>query len=433
MSLGTVAIIGSPNVGKSTLFNRIVGQKSAIVDDTPGITRDRLIKKVSWLTKEFYLIDTGGIEVKNRIFQEEIRIQAEIAIKEANIIIFVCDGRLGLTGDDKYIARLLYKVEKPIILAVNKIDNIEKIDYASEFYSLGLGDPHIISSEHGIGVGDLLDEVIKLLPKGENNYNDAITFSIIGRPNVGKSTLLNAMVSDNRAIVSSIEGTTRDATDTPFIYNEKKYVAIDTAGLKKKGKIFESIDKYSSIRTMKAIENAEIALFLLDASVGITEQDKHVVGYAHTLNKGIVFLVNKIDIKRKDIELQEFDKEIRKEFKFLDYVDILYISAKNKTNIKKVFMEIDKTNESYCKRVNTSPLNDVISRAIEMNEAPDFNGGRLKIYYVEQIESKQPTFVFFVNNPKFVHFSYTRFLENRIREAFEFVNVPIKIIFRKRK
>ena len=433
MSWGVVAIIGSPNVGKSTLFNRIVGSRSAIVDNTPGITRDRLYQKATWLTKDFYLIDTGGIELKNRPFQEEIRAQAEIAIKEADLIIFVTDAKLGLTGDDKLVARMLYKCKKPVILAVNKVDSIEKIDEASEFYALGLGDPLPISSEHGIGVGDLLDKVVKSLPnKKYKDYKDAIKFSIIGRPNVGKSTLVNALVGEHRVIVSNISGTTRDATDTKFTHDKQDYVVIDTAGLKKRGKIFESIDKYSALRTLKAIDRADIALFLIDASVGITEQDKHVVGYAHDAHKAIIFLVNKWDIKKKGLEANSFIKEVKKEFKFLDYSNVLFISALRKSNIEKVFNEIKETHESFNKRIKTSVLNDVILDAVQMNESPNFKGGRLKVYYAEQISVAPPTFVLFVNNPTYAHFSYLRYLENRLREAFSYQNVPLKMVLRRK-
>ncbi len=433
MSLGVVAIIGSPNVGKSTLFNRVIGKKTSIVDNTPGITRDRLYSKATWLTKDFYLIDTGGIELKDRPFQEEIRTQAEIAIKEADLIVFVTDGKLGLTGDDKLVARMLHKSNKPIILAVNKIDSIEKIDEASEFYALGLGEPLAISAEHGIGVGDLLDRIVKSLPnKKYKEYTDAIKFSVIGRPNVGKSTLVNSLIGENRVIVSDIEGTTRDATDTEFTHNNKNYVAIDTAGLKKRGKIYESIDKYSALRTLRAIDRANISLFLIDASVGITEQDKHVVGYAYEANKAIIFIVNKWDIKKKDMDAAKFIKEIRKEFKFLDYVNILFVSALNKTNIEKIFEEINKTNESYYKRIKTSTLNQVVLDAHQMNEAPDFKGGRLRIYYSEQISVGPPTIVLFVNNPIYAHFSYIRYIENKLRETFEFINIPLKIVLRRK-
>ncbi|MCQ2752782.1 MAG: ribosome biogenesis GTPase Der [Bacilli bacterium] len=434
MALGTVAIIGSPNVGKSTLFNRIVGERRAIVDNTPGITRDRLYAKATWLTKDFYLIDTGGIELHKRPFQEEIRAQAEIAITEADLIVFVTDAKIGLTDDDKLVARMLYKCHKPIILAVNKVDSVEKLDEASEFYALGLGDPLPISSEHGIGVGDLLDKIVKTLPKKRYvDYPNAISFALIGRPNVGKSTLLNALLNEKRAIVSNIAGTTRDATDTPFTHDGQNYVAIDTAGLKKRGKIFESIDKYSALRTLKAIDRAEIALFLVDASEGLTEQDKHVVGYAHDANKAIIFLVNKWDNKKKEFNIASFTKDIRREFKFLDYVHILFISALKKQHLDQVYQELLATHEAYHQRIKTSTLNDVVLEAIQMNEAPDFHGGRLKIYYAEEINSAPPTFVFFANNPEYAHFSYVRYLENRLRDAFSFYNVPLKILFRKKK
>jgi len=432
MALGVVALIGSPNVGKSTLFNRIVGSREAIVDNTPGITRDRLYSKASWLTKDFYLIDTGGIEIKNRPFQEEIRAQAEIAIKEADLIVFICDGKLGLTGDDKYVSKILHKSNKPIILAVNKIDSIEKIDEASEFYALGFGEPMAISSEHGIGVGDLLDKIVKELPTKEyKDYKDSIKFTVIGRPNVGKSTLVNSLIGENRTIVSNIEGTTRDATDTEFSRDGINYVAIDTAGLKKRGKIFESIDKYSALRTLRAIDRTDIALFLIDASVGILEQDKHVVGYAHDANKAIVIIVNKSDIA-KEKDQNKFDKEIRKEFKFLDYVNIIHVSSLNKTNINKVFEQIQLAHSSLYKRIQTSTLNKVLLDAVQFNEAPNFKGGRLKIYYGEQIKTCPPTFVLFVNDSSFAHFSYMRYIENRIREAFTFVNVPIKFVLRRK-
>ena len=433
MSLGVVALIGSPNVGKSTLFNRIVGSKKAIVENTPGITRDRLYSKATWLTKDFYLIDTGGIELKDRPFQEEIRAQAEIAIKEADLIVFITDGKMGLTGDDKYVAKLLYKSKKPVILAVNKIDSIEKIDDASEFYALGLGDPLAISSEHGIGVGDLLDRIVKSLPnKKYKEYKDAIKFSVIGRPNVGKSTLVNSLIGEKRVIVSSIEGTTRDATDTEFTHDNQDYVAIDTAGLKKRGKIFETIDKYSALRTLKAIDRSDISLFLIDASVGITEQDKHVVGYAHDANKAIIILVNKSDIAKNKDHIG-FTKEIRREFKFLDYVNIIYISALTKSNINKIYTELIATHEALYKRIKTSTLNDVVMEAVQFNEAPDFKGGRLKIYYAEQITSNPPTFVLFVNDPHFAHFSYMRYIENKLRDSFTFINVPLHLILRKKK
>lgn len=434
MGLGTVALIGSPNVGKSTIFNRIVGARTAIVDNTPGITRDRLYSKANWLTKDFYVIDTGGIELRDRPFQEEIRAQAEIAIKEADLIVFVVDGKLGLTGDDKLVARILYKCKKPIILAVNKIDSIEHIDETSEFYALGLGTPLAVSGEHGIGIGDLLDRIVKTLPnKKRKDYKDSIKFSVIGRPNVGKSTLVNSLIGEDRVIVSDIVGTTRDATDTEFSHNDQNYVVIDTAGLKKRGKIFESIDKYSALRTLKAIDNADIALFLIDASVGITEQDKHVVGYAHDANKAIIILVNKWDIKKNGMSAAEFTKDIRREFKFLDYVNILFISALTKSNLEKVFKEINDTHEALNKRIKTSVLNDVILDAVQMNESPDFKGGRLKIYYGEQIGINPPTIVLFCNDPKFAHFSYMRYIENRLREAFSFNNVPLKVVLRKKK
>ena len=330
MAIGIVAIIGSPNVGKSTIFNRIVGRRRAIVDDEPGITRDRLYENAEWLDRQFRLIDTGGIEITNRPFQEQIRIQAQLAIDEADVILFVVDGKKGLSDDDRMVAKLLYKCKKPVILAVNKIDNNTMIANASEFYALGLGEPIPTSGEHGIGIGDILDKIVKLLPKNEDEqYGEAITFSIIGRPNVGKSSLVNALLKKDRVIVSNIVGTTRDSIDTFFSRDGQDYVVIDTAGLRKRGQIYEAVDKYSMLRALAAVDRSEVVLLVIDANEGIIEQDKHVVQYAVENKKAIIIVVNKWDLVEKGQNTQaEFEKKVRKEFQFLEYAPIVFVSAK---------------------------------------------------------------------------------------------------------
>lgn len=434
MSLGIVALIGSPNVGKSTIFNRIIGRRRSIVDDQPGVTRDRLYETTSWLGKEFRLIDTGGIEVANRPFQEQIRMQAQLAIDEADVIVFIGDGKLGVTKDDRLIAKMLFKSNKPVILAVNKIDNQDMMLNLGEFYSLGLGDPIPTSGEHGIGIGDILDKIVKTLPdKEDEQYDDAITFSIIGRPNVGKSSLVNALLDKQRVIVSDIVGTTRDSVDTPFTKDGQNYVVIDTAGLKKRGKIYESIDKYSALRALAAIDRSEIILFVIDANEGIIEQDKHVVGYAVEKKKAIVIVVNKWDTIKKEQNTQsEFEKKIRKEFQFLDYAPIVFVSALTKSRIDRIYESIAMVHKAYDTHIPTSVLNDVLQDAQTMNEAPEFNGGRLKIYFANQANTCPPTFVLFVNRPKYAHFSYMRYLENRLRDSFNLDGTPIEIVLRER-
>lgn len=435
MNLGLVAIVGSPSVGKSTIFNRIIGEKKSIIETQRGVTRDRIYSKTSWLTKEFNIVDTGGIEIENKPFQEQIRIQAEIAIDEADVILFVADGKIGLTEDDKFVARMLYKSKKPVILAVNKIDDAHLKNNIYEFYSLGLGEPIACSGAHGVGIGDILDAIIKDLPNKEDTEDDeSIRFSIIGRPNVGKSSLCNALLNEDRVIVSNIEGTTRDAIDTTFVRNEQRFTVIDTAGLKKRGKIYESIDKFAALRALRAIDNSDICLLVIDADKGIQEQDKHVVGYAVEAKKAIIIVVNKWDLVKKDNNsMNEFTKNIRKEFKFLDYAPIIYVSALNKTRVNNIFEILLKVYESYTYSIQTSVLNDIIQEAQMMNESPDFNGGRCRIYYAQQVNNKPMTIALFVNDPKWMHFSYLRYIENRIRESFELEGSPINLILRKKK
>lgn len=435
MSRKIVAIVGSPNVGKSTIFNRMIGDRHAIVDDEAGITRDRLYATCSWQGKTFSLVDTGGVEIANAPFQQQIRMQAEIAIDEADIIVFVVDGQVGITSDDRLVAKMLFKVKKPIILAVNKIDEGLHSSNAQEFYGLGLGEPIPVSGAHGVGIGDLLNRIVsKIEVEDEVKEDDRITFSLIGRPNVGKSSLVNAILNQERVIVSDISGTTRDSIDTPFTRNGKDYLVIDTAGLKKRGKIYESIDKYSAIRALKAIERSEIVLLVIDGNEGIRDQDKHVLEYATHLHKAIIIVVNKWDLVNKDQNtMQEFVKLVRKEYKFLDYAPVCFVSAKNKSRINTVFDELDKVYEAYHTRISTSLLNQVMQDAQMMNQSPDFNGGRVKILYATQVAICPPTIVLHVNNKDFMHFSYLRYIENRLRDTFNFDGTPINLVMKARR
>ena len=435
MANGIVAVVGSPNVGKSTIFNRIVGKRQSIVDDASGITRDRIYAKASWLTKDFSIVDTGGVELENQPFQKQIRAQVEIALQEADVILFVVDGKVGVTREDQIVARMLYKSNKPIVLAVNKIDSVEQMDNIHEFYALGLGEPIAVSGSHGIGIGDILDKIITYLPnKTINEKENVISFSLIGRPNVGKSSLVNAILNQNRVIVSNVEGTTRDAVDTPFKRDGKDYVIIDTAGLKKRGKIYEAVDKYSALRALSAIDRSQIVLLVIDAETGIQEQDKHVVGYAIEAKKSIIIVVNKWDtVEKNEKTMAEFTKKVRDEFKFLDYAPIVFVSALTKARISTIYDEINACYEAFNTRVATSVLNEVMQDAQIMNPAPYFNGGRIRIYFANQVSVCPPTFVLFVNDPTFMHFSYNRYIENRLRDTFNFSGTPISIICRERK
>ena len=431
---GVVAIVGRANVGKSTIFNRMVGERISIVEDVAGVTRDRIYAKASWLTKEFSIIDTGGIELENASFTTQIKMQAEIAIEEADVIVFVVNGREGITKEDEYVARLLQKSRKPIILVVNKIDDNQFRDYIYEFYALGVGDPIPVSGSHGIGIGDLLDQIINQLDlQDEETNEDEISFSIIGRPNVGKSSLTNAILGEERVIVSNIEGTTRDAIDTPFVKDGQKYRVVDTAGMRKKGKVYENIEKYSILRALTSIEKSDVILVVIDGETGIREQDKHVAGYAHEAGKGVVIVYNKWDLVDKDEKtMQKKQKEIYEQFKYLDYARIVFTSAKTGQRVDQIFPLIQESYENSRKRVQTSVLNDVLVDAQLMNPTTTFNGGRLKIFYANQVAVCPPTFVLFSNDPQYLHFSYKRYLENRLREAFGFEGTPIHIICRKR-
>ena len=431
---GTVAIVGRPNVGKSTVFNRMLEERVAIVEDTPGVTRDRIYGDCEWLSKTYRLIDTGGIQIEDVPFQKEINAQVDIAIEEADVIIFLTDGRSGLTSDDEYIARLLQKSKKPVILAVNKIDDQTMINDIYEYYSLGMGDPIAVSGIHGIGIGDLLDRVTELMPeKSIEEYEGMIRFAIIGRPNVGKSSLTNAFLKQERVIVSDIEGTTRDAIDTVFEANGKNYVVIDTAGIRKRGKIYENVEKYSVLRAKAAIERSDLALVLLDGSTGIIEQDKHVAGLAHEAKKGVIIVYNKWDLVEKDDKtMSNITKEIRKQFVYLDYAPIAFVSAKDSTRIDTLLPLIDLVYENLNRRIKTNVLNEVILDAQLANPAKPHNGKKFKIYYASQVSTAPCTIVLFVNDPELLHFSYERYLENKLREAFGFEGIPINIVARKR-
>ncbi|MCG1023028.1 MULTISPECIES: ribosome biogenesis GTPase Der [Sutcliffiella] len=432
----TVAIVGRPNVGKSTIFNRIVGERISIVEDVPGVTRDRIYSSGEWLNQYFNIIDTGGIEISDAPFMTQIREQAEIAIDEADVIIFMTNGREGLTTADEEVAKILYRSKKPVVVAVNKVDNPEMRDTLYDFYALGFGEPIPISGSHGLGLGDLLDFVIENFPKNEeDDYDDdIIKFSLIGRPNVGKSSLVNALLGEERVIVSDIAGTTRDAIDTPYTYDGKEYVIIDTAGMRKKGKVYETTEKYSVLRALRAIERSDVVLVVINGEEGIIEQDKKIAGYAHEAGRAIVIVVNKWDAVEKDEKtMKEFEQKIRDHFLFLDYAPIVFLSAKTKKRIHTLIPKIEMASENHSMRVVTTVLNDVIMDAVAMNPTPTDKGQRLKIYYATQVAVKPPTFVIFVNDPELLHFSYKRFLENRIRDAFGFEGTPIKLIARPRK
>ncbi|TJY17378.1 ribosome biogenesis GTPase Der [Staphylococcus chromogenes] len=435
MTKPVVAIVGRPNVGKSTIFNRIVGERVSIVEDTPGVTRDRIYSSGDWLTHEFNIIDTGGIEIGDAPFQTQIRAQAELAIEEADVIIFMVNVREGLTQSDQMVAQILYKSKKPVVLAVNKVDNPEMRNDIYDFYALGFGEPYPLSGSHGLGLGDLLDAVASHFKDiVDDDYDDdTIRLSLIGRPNVGKSSLVNAILGEERVIVSNVAGTTRDAIDTEYTFDDQKYVLIDTAGMRKKGKVYESTEKYSVLRALKAIERSNVVLVVIDAETGIIEQDKRVAGYAHEEGKSIVIVVNKWDTVEKDSKtMKKFMDDIRQNFQFLDYAQIAFVSAKESARLQTLFPLINEASENHKKRVQSSTLNEVITDAISMNPTPTDKGRRLNVFYATQVAIEPPTFVVFVNDVELLHFSYKRYLENQIRHAFGFEGTPVHIIARKR-
>ena len=431
-----VAIVGRPNVGKSTLFNRIAGERISIVEDTPGVTRDRIYTHAEWLGKNFNLIDTGGIEMSDQPLSTQIREQAEIAIDEADVIILVVDVQNGITDADEKVAQLLYRSNKPVVLAVNKVDNPERRTDIYDFYSLGLGEPYPVSSVHGVGLGDLLDAVIKNFPEtAENGTDDSIRFSLIGRPNVGKSSLVNAILGQQRVIVSNIAGTTRDAINTKFVADHREFTMVDTAGIKKKGKLYENTERYALMRSMKAIDDSDVVLVVLNSDEGIRELDKHIAGYAHEAGKAVIIVVNKWDlIKNRDHRtMTDFTNLIRNEFQYLSYAPIIFVSAITKQRLIKIPKLIEEVYDHARRRIKSSTLNDVLMDAIAANPTPSTNGKRLRVYYGTQVAVEPPTFVIFVNDPDLMHFSYERYLENQIRQAFDFTGTPIHLIKRRRK
>ena len=436
MARPVVAIVGRPNVGKSTLFNRIIGTRLAIVEDKPGVTRDRIYGTGEWMGTSFSIIDTGGIEIDGEDeILKSVRMQAELAIEEADAIVFMVDAKAGMTASDYEVAQMLYKAGKPVILAVNKVDNLKRQEDIYEFYSLGFGDPIPVSGAHGVGIGDLLAAIVDKLPeKEEEPYGeDTIRVALIGRPNVGKSSLVNAILGEERVIVSDVAGTTRDAIDTPFEKDGQKFVLIDTAGMRKRGKVYESTEKYSVMRAMQAIERADVVLVVINAEEGIIEQDKHIAGYAHEAGKASIFVINKWDaIEKDDKTMQQFTRSIRDHFLFMTYAPLVFVSAKTKQRLNRLLPLVVEVSEQHAMRVPTNLLNDVISDAVAVNPPPSDKGRKLRINYATQVSVKPPTILLFVNDPELMHFSYERYLENRIRDAFRFEGTPIRLFTRKK-
>ena len=437
MSMPTVALVGRPNVGKSTIFNRLVGERLSIVEDYPGVTRDRIYATGKWLGREFRVIDTGGIDMIDEPLMDQVRYQADIAMEEADVIVFLTSMQEGLTDADEAIAHRLHRTNKPVVLAVNKADNPEMRQMVYDFYALGHGDPYPISGSHGTGLGDLLDAVVSHFPTdlSEAEEEDVIKFCFIGRPNVGKSSLVNAILKEERVIVANIEGTTREAVDTHFTDEEgTRYTMIDTAGIRKRGKVYENTEKYSVLRAMSAIERSDIVCLVLDAETGIREQDKKVAGYAYEAGKGMVILVNKWDaVDKSDKLFETFTKEIRAHFQYLTFAPILFVSAHTGQRLNKLPELLKTIYDNRHRRIQSSVLNDVLMDAVAMNPTPTDKGRRLKIYYLTQVAVNPPTFVAFVNDVELMHFSYERFLENQLRQSFYFEGTPIKLITRARQ
>ena len=438
MSKPIVAIVGRPNVGKSTLFNVLAGEKISIVQDTPGVTRDRIYADINWLDYNFTLIDTGGIEPESdNIILKSMREQAEIAIETADVILFMTDVRQGMVDDDAKVADMLRRSKKPIVLVVNKVDSFEKfMPDVYEFYNLGLGDPHPISGSSRLGIGDMLDEVVSHFNESakDDTEDERPIIAIIGKPNVGKSSIINKLLGEDRVIVSDIAGTTRDAVDTEIVRNGREYVFIDTAGLRRKSKIKEDIERYSIIRTVSAVERCNVAVLVIDATEGITDQDAKIAGIAHDRGKGMIIAVNKWDaIEKNDKTIYKFTEEIRNKLSYMPYAELLFISAQTGQRLPKLFETIDAVIENHSLRIATGVLNEIMSEAVAMQQPPSDKGKRLKLYYITQVSVKPPTFVIFVNDKELMHFSYTRYIENRIRESFGFRGTPLKFIIRERK
>ena len=431
MKLPTVALVGRPNVGKSTLFNKIVGKQISIIEDIPGVTRDRIYQEASYNKKRFYLIDTGGIDASKLDFNEEIKMQAEIAINEADIVVFIVDGKEGLTANDRVVRDILRKADKKVIVAINKMDVKEAQNNLYDFYELGFDTYIPISGIHNIGYIELMDAITMNFHEQEETEDSRVKFSIIGRPNVGKSSLTNALLNEERVVVSDIAGTTRDSIDSVLKYNNEEYVVIDTAGMRKKGKVFESVERYSLFRSLKSIDRSDICLVVINAEEGIMEHDKHIAGYAIERGKGLIFVVNKWD-KVENTTIQEFEKLMRAEFQFAPYAPIVFLSALTKKRIHTLMPEIVKVNENINREIKTSVLNEVIQDAYQLNLPPSYKGKRLKIYFTSQTGIKPPKFTFRVNNKGLVHFSYERYLENKIRENFELEGTPIVLQFKNR-
>ena len=427
----TVALVGRPNVGKSTLFNKIVGKKISIIEDIPGVTRDRIYQETSYNNKRFYLIDTGGIDASKMKFNDEIKMQAELAIKEADIVVFIVDGKEGLTSNDLLVRDILRKSKKEVIVAINKVDNKEANNHIYDFYELGFSTYIPISSIHNTGYIELMEEITKNFHEQEEKEDNRLKFSIIGRPNVGKSSLMNALLNEERVVVSDVAGTTRDSIDSVLKYHNEEYILIDTAGMRKKGKVFESVEKYSLFRSLKAIDRSDICLVVINAEEGIKEHDKHIAGYAIERGKGLIFVVNKWDTV-KDTTIPEFEKLMRAEFQFATYAPIVYLSALTKKRIHTLMPEIIKVGENIKREIPTSILNDVVLDAYQLNIPPSYKGKRLKIYFTSQTGTKPPKFTFRVNNKGLVHFSYERYLENKLRENFELEGTPIVLQFKNR-
>ena len=433
MKKPVVALVGRPNVGKSTIFNKIVGKKISIIEDTPGVTRDRIYGNVEYENYKFHLIDTGGIDLENEEFNEEIKMQAEIAINEADVIVFIVDGKEGITSNDLVVKEMLQRQSKKVIVAINKIDSKESREHLYDFYELGFEHYINVSGEQGDGISELLDIICEDFNEIEEDEYDSnvIKFSIIGRPNVGKSSLVNAILNEERVIVSDVAGTTRDSVDLPFKYHDEDFIVIDTAGMRKKGKVYENIEKYSLLRSMKAIDRSDVCVIVINAEEGIIEHDKHIAGYAIESGKAVVLVVNKWDvIEDKDSEMKKWKELIKYEFAYVSYAPVVFLSAKTHKRIHTLMPEILKVYENSKREIPTSKLNDVIEDAYQLNLPPSYKSKRLKIYFVNQVSTQPPTFNFQVNNKGLVHFSYERYLENKLRESFDFEGTPIKIQFK---